>query len=230
MQIRLAHKYKAATDTVTFIFEPPEPVSWQAGQYGLYRLPHNEPDNRKDRRFFTIAAAPFENHLQITTRFNPKGSSFKRALSAMNLGEEIELIKVEGDFVMSDPSAHHIMIAGGIGVTPYRSILKQLDHEGQQINVDLLYANRTSEFVFQSELEEIASRNPGLKIHYFVEPNKIDNQAISSLPSDLDKPIYWLSGPEPMVEAFESSLQEMGIGSGQIKTDYFPGYLWPETS
>lgn len=205
-----------------------EPVSWQAGQYGLYRLPHPNADDRRDRRFFTIAAAPFEHHLQITTRINPKGSSFKKALLALSEGDGIELIKSDGDFVMNDPSRRHVMIAGGIGITPYRSILLQLNHDKQPINVDLLYANRTDEFVFQKEFEEAASANPNFKIHYFVEPKKIDDAAIREVAPNLEEPVFWLSGPEPMVEMFEQSLADMGVPKDNIKTDFFPGYQWPE--
>lgn len=230
MRLRLLDKRPENSDTVTFIFSAPEELSWQAGQFILYRLPHESPDDRGDRRYFTNAAAPYENKVQITTRFNPRGSSFKKALQAFEPGDEIEAKKVAGSFVMDEPQKRHVFIAGGIGITPYRAILKQLDHDEQPMNVTLLYANRTADFVFQKELEEIADRRSGLKIYYFVDPNKIDAQAISQNGPDLQQSTFWLSGPEPMAEAMEGMLSKLGVPEEQIKTDYFPGYEWPEIS
>lgn len=228
MLLRLKHKHNETLDTITFVFESDKPVTWQAGQYGIYRLEHPNADDRKSRRFFTIAAPPFEGTPQITTRITEKRSTFKTALNALEIGGEIELVKVGGDFVMEDPAAQHVMIAGGIGITPYHSIIRQLDHDGSPINVTLLYANRTEDFVFKPVLDEITSRHESFKVKYFVEPQRIDAEAFRAASANLTDPTYWISGPEPMVEAFEKLLDELGITKDRIKTDFFPGYQWPE--
>lgn len=228
MLLRLSRKHIEAADTVTFVFETKEPVAWKAGQYGIYRLEHQSPDDRKDRRFFTVAAPPFEGTPQITTRITEKSSSFKKALNALPIGGEIELIKTGGDFVMTDPITNHLMIAGGIGITPYHSIIRQLDHEARPINITLLYANRTDDFVFKEVLDNIAGRHANFTIKYIVEPRRIDNQAIENAAAGLSDPNYWISGPEPMVKAIDKCLAELGITKEKIQTDFFPGYNWPE--
>lgn len=228
MLLRLSRKFKETPDATTFVFASDEPLTWEAGQYGIYRLEHPNVDDRKNRRFFTIASPPFQGSPQITTRISEKSSSFKKALNALEVGDQAELVKVGGDFVMSDTAAQHVMIAGGIGITPYHSIIRQLDHDGQAINITLLYANRTKEFVFKPVLDEIATRNPNFNIQYLVEPQRIDEAVITSAAKDLSNPIYWISGPEPMVEAFEEMITQMGIEKDRIKTDFFPGYQWPE--
>ena len=132
-----------------------------------------------------------------------------------------------GDFVIEVPGAEHVFIAGGIGITPYRAILLDQDYRDVPINVTLLYANRTPDFVYRRELERLAEKHPRFMVHYFVAPHRVTEESIRTRVSDLQKPIFYLSGPEPMVEAFERMLAGMGIPDAHIRRDYFPGYDWP---
>ncbi|HUZ92746.1 MAG TPA: FAD-dependent oxidoreductase [Candidatus Paceibacterota bacterium] len=227
MKLSLVEKRKEAGDAVSFVFKPAAPFSWQAGQFLHYTLPHANPDDRKTERYFTISAAPFENRVMLTTRLVEKKSTFKEALSALPVGGAIEADGLEGDFVVDDPTAGLILIAGGIGITPFRAILLDLDKKGVPINATLLYANRDNDFVYKDELEALARKHTNFKIHYFVTPEKIDEQAIRNAAPDLSKPVFYVSGPEPMVEAFEKMMLGMGITEPHLKRDYFPGYNWP---
>ncbi|MDB5161395.1 MAG: hypothetical protein JWO96_775 [Candidatus Saccharibacteria bacterium] len=225
MKLKLIKKIDVTHDVKTFIFEAQEHIIWQPGQYLHYVLNHPNPDDREAERWFTISNAPYEVHPAITTRFaNPSGSTFKKALENLKPGDEIEADGPKGKFVLEDLSNQHVFIAGGIGITPFRSILLQLAHDKQPINVDLLYANRDDNFIFDGELEEIASLNPNFRIHKFVSPKKIEENDIKALADTLKDPKYYVSGPEPMVEAFEQMLKKMGIVEENIHTDFFPGY------
>lgn len=228
MKLILDHTTDEAPDTISFFFRSEAPLTWRAGQFLVYTLHHADPDDRKEQRYFTISAAPHEGMPRITTRFtDPKGSSFKKALRALKPGDAIEVGIPDGEFVVEDPGQQHVFIAGGIGVTPYRSILHDLDHRGSPMNVTLLYANRTEDAVFRKEFDALASKHPTLKISYFIGDKRIDEQAIRSAAPDLQLPIFYISGPEPMVQAFEKMLAGMGIPDEHIKRDYFPGYDWP---
>lgn len=227
MKLKLIAKRPETEGVITFVFQPEE-LEWKAGQFVLYRLPHEGADDRKDRRFFTNSAAPFENEVRITTRIIDKGSTFKKHLNSLNVGDGIEAVRASGDFVMDDPSKEHVFIAGGIGITPFRSILKQLEHDHQPMKATLLYANRTPDFVFKDELDRLSHQNPGLKIHYFTDPQKIDEETIRKIVPNLENPVFWISGPEPMVEAYEKMLGAIGVPAKHIKTDFFPGYEWPD--
>src|SRR6185436_15731863 len=111
-------------------------------------------------RWFTIASAPCEHHVMVTTRFASKqGSSFKKALKALKPGGSIEVSDLDGDFVLGDPRKQYVFIAGGIGITPFRSILKQAAHAGKRLHVTLLYANRNKVAAYKKELEALAKRN-----------------------------------------------------------------------
>lgn len=225
MKLQLIEKKPEVPQVVSFIFEPKEPLTWQAGQYLHYVLHHEPTDDRGSDRWFTISAAPFEGHVMVTTRFSEdKGSSFKKALQNLKIGKSIEISFLEGDFVVIDPEKDYVFIAGGIGITPFRSIIKQLDHDGKPINVTLLYANRDQNIVFKEELEGIAAKNPNFKIHYIFSPEHIDETKIRNAVPDLQKPIFYVSGPEPMVENLGNLLKQMGITEDHIQQDWFPGY------
>jgi len=227
MKLKLIEKRQEAPDVFTFIFQPEEAASWQGGQFLIYTLPHPGMDNRKDKRFFSISSAPFQKNIQITTRIlEEKGSSFKKALADLPLGATIEAEGPSGGFT-ADGSDEYVFIAGGIGITAIRSILADLDARKIPIRGRLLYANRDGNFIYKDDLEAIAGRNPDFKIYYFIEPERITEESVKKLVPDLQKPLYLVSGPEPMVEAFEKMLANMGIADDRIKRDYFPGYNWP---
>lgn len=227
MRLALKEKRPETSDTTSFFFESETPLSWQAGQFLRYTLEHSNPDERETKRYFTIASVPHEGFVMLTTRFSQDGSSFKRALRTLPIGGTIEAEGPDGDFVVEDPAEEFVFIAGGIGITPYRAILLDLDHKNIPMNVKLLYGNRNEEFVYKNLLEELRKKHPTFTIEYFVSPARIDEAAIRRAVPDLEKSLVYVSGPEPMVEAFEKMLSGMGIPEAHLKRDYFPGYDWP---
>lgn len=225
MKLTLKEKRVETSDVISFIFTPQGSLSWKAGQFLHYFLPHPNPDQRKIDRFFTIASASFEGVVRLTTRFAKEhGSSFKKALFDLEVGSEIETQGPGGSFIVDDPLQSYVFLAGGIGITPFRSILLDLDHSGKPVNVTLLYGNRNTEIVYQDELDSLAAKHPSLKIHYLIDPQKIDLESIKSLVPNIQLPVYYLSGPEPMVKAMEEMLANLKIPKEKIKLDYFPGY------
>lgn len=214
-------------DVKTFIFSASQPTSWVAGQYMHYMLPHNQADDRGEERWFTISSPPYDGKLELTTRIlKNKGSSFKNCLASLKIGDQIEVDLPEGDFVVTDTNANYVFIAGGIGITPFHSILLQLNHESVNLNSHLLYGNRDENYLFKSELDKISSRMSNFKIDYITEPTRISETEINSAAKKYENPYYYISGPEPMVEYYKAQLVEMGIPENRIRADYFPGYVW----
>lgn len=225
MKLDLVERRTEVPGVETFVFEPREPLSWKPGQYLHYVLHHEPTDNRGSDRWFTVASAPFEKRVQITTRFaDDTSSSFKKKLFSLVPGKSIEMSVAEGDFVIEDPALEYVFIAGGIGITPFHSMLKQADHDGVRLNVTLLYGNRDENIVFKGELEGFAKNNPNLRINYLLNPQKIDEASIKENVSDLAKPLFYVSGPAPMVFALQETLKQMGVEESRIKLDDFPGY------
>lgn len=225
MRLKLIKRKTEVPGVESFIFAPAEPLSWRAGQFLHYVLHHRPTDERGSDRWFTVASAPFESEVMITTRFtNEKSSTFKQTLGALHIGESIEISDIDGDFVVDDPSAELVFIAGGIGITPFHSILKEADHAGSKLRVTLIYANRNNDIVFKDELEKFAKNNPGLAIHYIVAPERVDENMLKKLVPNLQTPIFYVSGPEPMVKSLSAVLEGMGVAKEKIKQDDFPGY------
>ncbi len=224
MILKLISKKQETPDVVTFVFEFPEEIAWKAGQYMRYRIPNEKADDKGIMRYFTNAAAPFEGHSQITTRYSDPVSTFKQDLDKIYIGGEIMANGPFGDFTIEDTTKELVFIAGGIGITPFRSILLQLDHDKKPFKITLLYGNRTEDAVFKAELEELARRNAGFKIIYAIGNQFIDTPFITSSVPEFQTKIFYLSGPEPMVKGIEATLSQMGIKEDQIRKDYFPGY------
>lgn len=241
MKMQLLEKKQEAPDITSFLFQPEISLDFKPGQFLRYHISDPKPDGRSENRFFSIASSPFENRIQLTTKFMPgEGSTFKKDLNKLNIGDSVEAFGPSGSFILENTDKQYVFIAGGIGITPFRSILLDLDHQGKPVNVSLLYANRSSDILFKDEFESIAKKHPEFKIYYIISdepvtetqimdnvkmlPGKIDKQLIQLLISNFQLPTYYISGPEPMVMAFEEMLKEMGIPKENTKRDYFPGY------
>jgi ferredoxin-NADP reductase len=225
MKLKLARRKAESPGIESFIFKPEESLVWRAGQFLHYVLNHAPTDDRGSDRWFTIASAPYERYVMLTTRFTSQHSStFKKTLKTLKPGDLIEISDLDGDFILNDPRKPYVFIAGGIGITPFRSILKQAEHEGKKLRVQLIYANRKTIAAYKKELEAMAQRNLNFKIHYLFSPQRIDEETIKALVPDLKTPLFYVSGPEPMVESVGKMLQQIGIPKKRIKQDWFPGY------
>lgn len=225
MKLQLTERKKEANNVESFIFQPKEVLHWTAGQFLHYVVHHEPTDDRGSDRWFTISSAPSEGHVMLTTRFtDEKSSSFKNKLKSLVVGKSVEMSYLDGDFVIEDPSNEFVFIAGGIGITPFRAILKQMAYEKKLINVTLLYSNRDQDIVFKDELEAIAKDNPTFKIHYIFSPEHIDEEKIKQFVPDITVPIFYISGPEPMVDTIGELLKTLGVTEDHLKQDWFPGY------
>ena len=231
MKFKLLEKKEETADTTTFIFKPPTGFTWRAGQYLFYTLPTGNPDNRGITRYFTISSAPSERNVRITTRINTKSSTFKQTLNKLKIGNEIEASGPDGDFVVdsdligvSDPKRSLIFIAGGIGITPFRSILVDFASRNLKPDVQLLYSNHDENIVFKDELESLKTQNPNLKINYILSPSHIDAKTISTIPYSLNATNFFISGPSPFVRTIRDIILSQGVKKEDLKLDFFPGY------
>jgi ferredoxin-NADP reductase len=223
MVLTLINKQHITDNIWAFRFQPSEPMTWVAGQFVHVELPHDNPDKEGTKRWFTNSAAPFEGILQITTRVTD--STFKQALSKLGEGStDLQLVDPpEGDFVWQDSPLPIVFVAGGIGVTPFRSILKQRAHDKQPLNVTLVYGSRTDDVPFKDELAEWSAADPSLKVKYAVGI-RLTAESLAEMVPNLNGSLVYLSGPEPMVEALGDDLKAHGLPEAQLKQDFFPNY------
>lgn len=244
---KLIGKKDEAKGTKTFIFEKPAGFEYQAGQYCYFTLPELKyPDERGSTRHFTLSSAPTEQHTSLTTRIRQE-SGYKKTLDELLVGSEIDARGPSGVFVLEDEqtSVPQVMIAGGIGITPFRSIIKYITDKNLQVPIQLIYSNSIpEEITFKTELDSIAAAHPNIKVAYTItkpeessilwngHTGRIDANFIHSLSqsdnlrlsSTFHLPDYWLCGPPTFVDAMEEIINTMQIPQERIKIDKFTGY------
>lgn len=224
--LSLREKIQIAPDIYDFTFNLNSKFNFLPGQYMEWTLGHKNPDSRGNRRYFTIAASPTEKKLRLGVKFYPKGSSFKKALVSMAIGDSIVASGLTGEFTLpKDPDQKLVFIAGGIGVTPYRSMIKYLLDTQQRRDIILLYSNKLAEEIVYKDIFDNA-QELGIKTVYVVTNTigYIDEKMIRKEVPDFKDRTFYISGPHSMVDAFEKILKRMGISGNQIKVDFFPGY------
>lgn len=222
----LKEKKQLTHDVISFLFEPTRKFQFKAGQFLEWTLSHPKPDSRGVRRFFTIASSPTEEFVILASKFYDKPSTFKQTLHKMESGDEIVISGLGGEFILPvDTNKKLVFIAGGIGITPFRSMVKYMVDTKEQRDVILLFSNKTPEDIVFKEIFNDATKL-GVKTVY-VNTDKdgfIDEKLIEKEVDDWKDRTFYISGPEPMVEAFEKMIAGMGVPKVQIKRDYFPGY------
>ena len=226
--LKLKEKIKIAPDAYDFIFQPDRQLAFAPGQYMEWTLGHEHQDNRGMRRFFTIASSPTEKNIRMGIKFYDNSSSFKKSLLAMKNGASIVASQLAGDFVLpKNPNQKLVLMAGGIGITPFRSMIKNLSDNNTKRSLTLIYSNKTEKDIVYKEIFDEAEKKLGIKVIYNVtEKNgRVDGQMIAKNIPDYMERMFYLSGPHGMVDGFEEILLKLGVAKKQIKKDFFPGFV-----
>jgi ferredoxin-NADP reductase len=234
---RLKKKEDVAEGTMAFYFEKPSGFQFKPGQFAnLTLLNPPETDAEGDVRTFSIASAPFEADLMFATRM--RDTAFKRVLKAMPLGTELKLGGPFGSFTLhSDSSRPGIFLAGGIGITPFRSMILHASSSRLPHPLQLFYSNRRPEdAAFLQEIEGIEKENTRFKfIGTMTQMEKskrkwegktgfIDKQMLSQCVNDLKGSIFYVAGPPEMVSSIGHVLADLGIREDEIRSEEFAGY------
>ena len=221
MHVTFVGSQPVAPNITTFSFQPEIPVQYQAGQFIQMTLPHNQPDGRGTKRWFTLSSSPAQEHLSITTKFaSEHGSSFKKTLASLEPGAQVEMAEPEGDFTLPENANQPLVfIAGGMGITPYHSMVQYLTDVREKRDITLLYGVQNQAEACFIDL----FKNYGVKLQLSVNQRFTTDSLMAAIGDTAGKLVY-LSGPEPMVEALDASLKAAGLSADQLKSDYFPGY------
>ena len=233
-RLRLTNRVSLSSDVGEFTFKPSRLLHFQPGQYLEFTLPHKSADSRGTRRYFTIASSPTEESLLLGIKFYENSSSFKKKLLALDTNTDLMAGQLAGDFVLpKNPNQKMVFIAGGIGITPFRSMLKYLIDTNQARQITLLFMNKTvDEIVYQTIFDEAATRLGIKTVHTLTgdvpeswngRTGRVNEHMIQEEVPDFKERIFYLSGPHAMVASTEITLQKLGIASSNIKKDFFPG-------
>lgn len=231
-KIRLKKKETVASGTMAFYFEKPVGLQYTAGQYIHLTLDRMETDALGNTRCLTLASAPFEKDLMVATRM--RESAFKKALGALEIGAKVTIDRPAGNFVLPTGDLRPLVfLAGGIGITPFRSMILQATHERRASRIDLFYSNRTlSDAAFLEELA--AQQNSKFKLiatmteddsFWRGEKGRLDKAMLQKyLKDDFQEAVYSIAGPALFVSAFNELLLSAKVDKNSIRTEYFPGY------
>ncbi|WP_292431045.1 RnfABCDGE type electron transport complex subunit D [Mesorhizobium sp.] len=195
---------RSAIDSYDFIFRSPRGLAFEAGQYLEWTLGLNRSDNRGNRRYFTIASAPTEATVRVGVKFYPQSSAFKRELMTMKPGSRIHAAQLAGNFTLpAKRETKIVFLAGGIGITPFRSMLQYLLDREEMRPIVILYGTETQQDIAYRDVLGAARRKLGVRTIHAVArdavrgqyPGYIDERLIRLAVPDFPERTFYISGP-----------------------------------
>ena len=235
--VTLKGREDVAEGTMAFHFEKPAGFSFKPGQAVEVALINPPAEANSARRMFSLVSAPFEQELAVATRMRD-GSAFKRALKALPPGSKIKLEGPFGDMTLHEDRARPAaLIAGGIGITPFMSMLRQAARDRLAHRLFLLYSNRRPEdAAFLAELQSLERQNKSFRLlatmtdidksarAWHGEQGMVNEEMVKRFVDDAVAPIYYLAGPPAMVDAMAGVLSRAGVRDEDLRSEEFYGY------
>lgn len=231
-------KEQVAKDAFAFYFDRTKvQFNFLPGQYVRMYLPGTDIDGRGDKRPFTLASSPLEKeHIMITTRILQ--SAFKKRLSELSVGEKIKFYGPLGGFILHEEEKNEqIFLAGGIGITPFLSMISYVDEKKLPLKITLFVSFSTVEdMIYKDKLEEIAQGNQNIEVVYTItkpneskfpwsgEAGRMSEELIRKYVKNLLEALYYIVGPPQMVSAMEELVAKMRVPTKRILIENFTGY------
>jgi ferredoxin-NADP reductase len=236
LETTLRGRRDVAEGTSAFHFARPEGFEFKAGQAVELLIPDPSNPGKDFGHAFSIVSAPHEDELVIATRM--RDSAYKNALKSLAPGAGVRLDGPFGSLTLHNKrSRAAVLVAGGIGITPFMSMVRHATHEKLPQEIALLYSNRRPEdAAFLEELEALQRSNSRFRLvgtmtemeksarRWDGERRMIDAQFVRKAVRDLPDPIFYVAGPPAMVEAIRKTLVEAGVDSDDIRSEDFVGY------
>lgn len=232
VKLKLIKIEDEAKGTKSFFWKPERAINFLPGQYCYLTLPFLKyPDSRGATRHFTISSSPTEGDLlRVTTRIREE-SGYKKTLAELPIGAEVEAEGPAGTFTFSkSETGCHIFLAGGIGITPFRSMIKHVSDNSLPLAVYLIYSNSDSDFVFKDEIDATAATHQNVKVQYIATgtQGRLDELEIQKILKgwgcSLKNCTWWVCGPPAMIDAMEKVLGKLKITPDRIRSEKFTGY------
>jgi len=218
--LKIKELKEEAQDYLSIIFEKPRGFTYTPGNWMDIRFPIPEFPVGKT---YSFSSSPTESDLFIT--FKKGVSRFKKALEIVRPGDTMLITQYGSNGFLLNNHSHSVFIAGGIGIAPFRSMIKETIDINEKIDITVIYLNRTDDFPFRKELDIWNESSPLLKIHYFVSgQEKMSKEKIQELIPDIIHKMNYVAGPPGMVNNISDMLLAIGVKKENIKTDSFTGY------
>ncbi|WP_087974688.1 FAD-dependent oxidoreductase [Oceanobacillus rekensis] len=221
-ELLFLESFKESEGVYSFLFENQKDLTWKAGQHGLFTITHKKIKN--STRPFSVASSPTENVVKITMGISDDPSNFKKAMLELKEGMNISMSGPVGSFYLNDNSPS-LLIAGGIGITPFRSIIKQVEAEGNRDGqqIQLLYLDSKKSYLYKDELDEVAE-NTSIRVTYLDSRDELYQEINKFTASYKNNGKYYIAGPKSMVDSVNAYLKNSDIPKPSIKKDALIGY------
>jgi ferredoxin-NADP reductase len=233
----LKDRKEVAEGTMAFRFDTSgSDFAFEAGQNADFELiDPPRTDGEGNIRTFSFASSPHHrDFFVIATRMRP--SAFKENLRSLPLGTKIKVNGPNGNMVLhEDANRPAVLLAAGIGITPFRSMLEWATERKLPHQFILFYSNRTPALTaFLDDLEAWSKRNPNIRLTPTItdstdaawryEKGRVDEAMLARYVPDLKRPVYYLAGPPGMVEALKGLLLNRGVSRDNVRFEIFSGY------
>ncbi|PPF13606.1 oxidoreductase [Rathayibacter sp. AY1A5] len=228
--LELASTRVLAPGIAEYRFRSRSPLTFEPGQWLELDLPHRA-DSRGSRRTFSVSSAPSDGEIAIALRMPEKASSFKRALAALEPGDSLRATSVGGDFVLpADPTVPLLLVAGGIGITPFASQLRSLADGPRRDVVVVVAAPSLAEVAYRDLLQESGARvvlcskeaPTDLPARWSHVTGRLTAELLADAVPDAGRRVGYVSGSPSFVDSVRGALR--GAGAKRIRTDAFAGY------
>lgn len=223
----LLEKKQIAHDSYSFKMTVPEGYTWKAGQHVLWRIPdHKVDEGDKDTRVFTIASAPEEGFLMFATKIGELHTSFKEILlNKIQPGDTIQVAAPLGTFGFSPEKKKSLIIVGGIGITPIRSIMRhELDAHRDGHEIHMLFSEAGGDHPFGDFFRDADKQMADYSVEFVTEVDVFTGKVAEYAKANGNDAEYLIAGSPGMNAAFTKQLQELGIEDANIVKDEFFGY------
>jgi ferredoxin-NADP reductase len=223
-QLKFEEMIKETSDVYSFVFQIPEELDWIPGQHGVFRFLDKSIEG-KDFRIFSFASIKEENMMLFTTRIVDEPSDFKKNLLKLKTGDIMTVDGAVGKFRIDDYDKTICIMAGGIGITPVRAFLKDLDNRAVNPKLlKVLYSDDRGEFAYEEFLKEVNEKYSGLELEFISDRNIFSSQIDKFAKKEGIESLYYIAGTPGMNAFITEKLIGLGIEKDCIKTDVFLGY------
>lgn len=256
-QLVLIEKIKfEGTDVMSFKFNQrldkleeyytPSLFEFNAGQYAYFDLDDVVADDKGSTRHFTISSSPTENFIMLSTKI--RDSPYKQRLSTLKVGDTVDVRGPEGEFILPENASESlIFLSGGIGVTPFRSMINYASDKHLPLKIILFDSNKNQQnILFKKEFDDLAALNENIKVVHTLSGDNSDRNNVSNTTdvwkgekgriskeiilkhvdtNTLNNSIFYVCGPPDMLKSMQLLLEnEMDIPKERIKVEEFTGY------
>jgi ferredoxin-NADP reductase len=234
VEATVAEKREVAKGTLLVLFAIDDYPDYRPGSYFWVELPERGDNDEKGlRRHISLVTSPTERGVVgLATRL--RDTAFKRTLSRLEVGDGVQVEEPKGSFLLpEDTGVEYVFVAGGIGITVFRSMLRYIADDGLPYRITLIHSNRDRESTpFLDEVQELEQRIDGLRVLLTMtddpdwdgESRRLDADVCRDLLGGLDDKTFLVAGPPPMAEGVADSLRAAGVPEDRVLADKFSGY------